>query len=127
MPDTITYGTNGNDTLSGGNGKDTIYGLGGDDIISGGNGVDNLFGGDGNDQLTGDNGNDNLTGGGDDDLIDGKSGFDIAYYSGSISEYRFLASAGYLHIMHIGGTGADGHDQVINVERLVFADRVINI
>ena len=56
MPDTTTYGTNGDDTLSGGNGKDTIYGLGGNDTLSGGNGVDTLFGGDGNDQLTGDNG-----------------------------------------------------------------------
>src|SRR6185436_216919 len=34
---------------------------------------------------------------------------------------------GYLHIVHLGGAGADGHDRVINVERLVFADRVIDI
>ena len=127
MAEDTTYGTNGNDILSGGNGKDTIYGLDGDDIISGGNGVDNLFGGEGNDQLTGDNGADNLTGGGDDDIIDGLSGFDTAYYSGNIEEYNFLFAAGYLHIIHNGGAGADGHDQVRNVERLVFADRVIEI
>ena len=123
---TIT-GTSGDDTISGGNGVDIIYGGGGNDIISGGNGVDSLFGEDGNDQLTGDNGADNLTGGAGDDLLDGLSGFDTAYYSRSIDEYSFLSAAGYLHIFHLGGAGADGHDRVINVERLVFADRVINI
>ncbi len=127
MPDNITYGTNGNDTLSGGNGKDTIHGLDGDDIIYGGNGVDWLFGDGGNDQLYGDNGNDHLTGGAGNDLLDGKTGFDTAYYSGTIDEYSFFAAAGYLHILHLGGAGPDGHDQLIRVERLVFADRVIDL
>src|SRR6188768_603383 len=120
MPDPPIYGTNGNHNLSGGNGKDTIHGLGGDDIISGGNGIDNLFGDAGNDQLFGDNGADNLTGGDGDDLLDGLNGFDIAYYRGAIRDYSFLAAAGYLHVVHLGGAGADGHDQVKNVERLVF-------
>jgi VCBS repeat-containing protein len=127
VADSTIYGTNGNDILSGGNGKDTIYGGGGDDIISGGNGVDRLFGDAGNDQLYGDNGDDDLTGGAGDDLLDGKNGFDTAYYSGLIEEYAFVASAGYLHILHLGGAGPDGHDRVIRVERLVFANRVINI
>ena len=123
-----TYtGTSGDDTISGGNGADTIYGGDGNDILSGGNGIDALFGEDGNDQLTGDNGADDLTGGAGDDLIDGSNGFDTAYYSGPIDEYSFFSAAGYLHILHLGGAGADGHDQVINVERLVFADRVIDI
>ena len=123
---TIT-GTSGDDTISGGNGVDTIFGGDGNDILSGGNGVDTLFGEGGNDRLSGDNGADHLNGGAGDDLLDGKNGFDTAYYSGLIEEYSFFASAGYLHILHLGGAGADGHDRVINVERLVFADRVINI
>ncbi|HEV2818680.1 MAG TPA: Ig-like domain-containing protein [Allosphingosinicella sp.] len=123
---TIT-GTSGNDTITGGNGVDIIFGGDGDDILSGGNGIDALFGESGNDQLSGDNGADNLTGGDGDDLIDGKNGIDTAYYRGLIEEYAFVASAGYLHVLHLGGAGADGHDQLINVERLVFADRVINI
>ena len=106
---------------------DTIYGLDGDDIISAATAAISCVGGAGNDQLYGENGNDHLFGGAGDDLIDGNNGFDTAYYSGLIEEYTFLASAGYLHILHQGGAGPDGHDQVIRVERLVFADRVINI
>ena len=127
MADSTTYGTNGDDVLSGGNGKDTIYGGDGNDVISGGNGIDTLFGDGGNDQLTGDNGADHLTGGAGDDLLDGSSGFDTAYYSGNIGEYSFFSAAGYLHVIHQGGAGADGHDRLIRVERLVFADRVIDI
>ena len=75
----------------------------------------------------GDNGDDDLTGGAGDDLIDGNNGFDTAYYSGPIGEYSFFSAAGYLHVVHLGGAGADGHDRLIRVERLVFADRVIDI
>ena len=124
---TAHYGTSGNDFIDGGNGTDDLYGGDGDDIILGGNGGDVLDGGAGNDQLYGQNGNENMYGGAGDDLIDGNNGFDIAYYSGLIEEYTFLASAGYLHIIHQGGAGADGHDKVIRVERLVFADRIVNI
>ncbi|HEX9965019.1 MAG TPA: Ig-like domain-containing protein [Allosphingosinicella sp.] len=125
---TIHTGTSGNDYIDGGNGTDSIYGLGGDDVILGGNGADAMLdGGAGNDQLFGENGNDHLVGGEGDDLIDGNNGFDVAYYSGLIQEYSFLASAGYLHIRHLGGAGPDGHDRVIRVERLVFGDRVIDL
>jgi len=124
--DEIDGGT-GNDDIDGGNGNDEIHGGDGNDVLYGGNGVDTLNGGAGNDRLFGENGDDYLTGGGGDDLIDGNNGFDTVYYSGLIKEYTFLASAGYLHIRHLGGAGPDGHDQVIRVERLVFADRVINL
>ncbi|MEA3039703.1 MAG: hypothetical protein QOE79_2216, partial [Sphingomonadales bacterium] len=124
--DTITGG-NGDDIISGGNGTDTLNGGGGNDSLDGGNGNDVLNGGAGNDQLFGQNGDDKLTGGSGDDLLDGNNGFDTAYYSGPIDEYSFFTSAGYLNIVHLGGAGADGHDRVINVERLVFADRIINI
>ncbi len=120
-------GDAGNDTIDGGNGEDTIDGGAGDDELYGGNGVDTLFGGSGNDELYGENGNDHLTGGEGDDLIDGNNGFDTAYYSGNIGEYSFFSAAGYLHVLHLGGAGPDGHDQLIRVERLVFADRVIDI
>ncbi|HEV7659671.1 MAG TPA: Ig-like domain-containing protein [Allosphingosinicella sp.] len=133
--DTIAGG-NGNDTIAGGSGDDNIVGNNGDDSISGGdgndtidggNGNDIVLGGAGNDNLTGDNGDDDFTGGSGDDIIDGGNGFDVARYTGSISDYSFSNSGGYLHIVHLGGAGFDGHDRVRGVERLIFADRVINI
>ncbi len=120
-------GDGGDDAIDGGNGDDSIDGGAGDDVIYGGNGGDTLLGGTGNDQLYGQNGDDRLTGGAGDDLLDGNNGFDIARYSGMIGEYSFYAAAGYLHVVHLGGAGADGHDQLIRVERLIFADRVITI
>jgi VCBS repeat-containing protein len=36
-------------------------------------------------------------------------------------------SGGFLHVVHQGGAGADGHDQLKTVERLVFADRIIDL
>jgi VCBS repeat-containing protein len=120
-------GGSGEDEIDGGNGNDTIDGGDDDDIIYGGNGSDDLNGGGGNDTLIGENGNDNLTGGAGDDIIDGNNGFDTAYFSGPIGEYSFFSAGGYLHVVHLGGAGADGHDQLKRVERLVFADRVINI
>ena len=123
----VIYGDDGNDIIDGGNGEDTLFGGDGDDIIHGNNGVDSLDGGAGNDQLFGDNGNDHIKGGAGDDLIDGMNGFDTAYYSGTIDKYTFFTAAGYLHVVHLGGAGPDGHDMLRRIERLVFADRVIDL
>lgn len=120
-------GDGGNDTIDGGNGDDDLDGGDGADVLYGGNGGDTLAGGDGNDELYGQNGDDHLIGGAGDDLLDGNNGFDTAYFSGPIGDYAFYAAAGYLHVLHLGGAGADGHDRLIRVERLVFADRVIDI
>ncbi len=124
--DGIDGGT-GDDVLDGGNGDDAINGGDDNDVIYGGNGGDTLNGGNGNDELYGQNGDDKLIGGAGDDLLDGNNGFDIAYFSGLIGEYSFFTAGGYLHVVHLGGAGADGHDQLTRVERLVFADRTINI
>ena len=123
----VIYSGDGNDNIDGGNGEDTLHGGDGDDVIHGNNGIDTLDGGAGNDQLFGDAGNDHIKGGAGDDLIDGMLGFDTAYYSGNIDKYSFFSSAGYLHILHLGGAGPDGHDRVRRVEKLVFADRIIDL
>jgi len=60
---------NGDGTLSGGDGNDTLVGGAGDDTLLGGNGSDDLVGGAGNDVLIGGDGNDGLTGGVGDDLF----------------------------------------------------------
>ncbi len=79
--DDSIWGRAGNDTLKGDGGADTLYGEDGDDLLeggeggdtlSGGNGIDRLFGGAGADRLSGDAGNDSLSGDdGDDTLIGG--------------------------------------------------------
>lgn len=46
------YGGSGNDTLHGGNGRDTLDGGAGDDVIVGGNGFNKIFGGTGNDTIS---------------------------------------------------------------------------
>ena len=45
------YGGAGNDTLKGGNGRDTLDGGAGDDVIEGGDGFNKLYGGFGNDTI----------------------------------------------------------------------------
>jgi Ca2+-binding RTX toxin-like protein len=56
-------GTEGKDTLIGGNGDDSLVGLGGNDRLFGGYGIDNLHGSEGNDLLSGGPGQDSLIGG----------------------------------------------------------------
>ena len=84
------FGGNGNDSLSGSIGNDTIDGGDGNDHINGYSGHDTLIGGDGDDTITGDGGsgyagndilfgnagNDDLRGRDGNDQIDGGSGSD---------------------------------------------------
>ncbi|MEL6353501.1 MAG: calcium-binding protein [Cyanobacteria bacterium J06627_28] len=80
-------GTDGADTLAGGEGDQIIDGGAGDDILRGDNnsrdaggsvgGDDIIFGGAGNDRIGGKGGNDTLVGGTGDDLIWGDDGDDL--------------------------------------------------
>jgi hypothetical protein len=84
---TIKLGSNGNNSLNGGSGRDLLLGLGGndkldgkggDDLLCGGEGVDLLIGAAGNDDLDGGNGNDVLNGGaGDFDSLLAGEGNDV--------------------------------------------------
>jgi Ca2+-binding RTX toxin-like protein len=78
-------GGQGNDTIAGrddtnilmgGGGNDTIDGRGADDQVFGGAGNDTEMGGAGADKLAGDDGADNLQGGADADALDGGAGDD---------------------------------------------------
>ncbi len=82
----LIYAGGGVDTIAGGNGNDTIYGEAGADIIWGDsfsnsdgndNGQDKLYGGAGNDQIHGGNGKDEIDGGTDNDTLYGDNGSDI--------------------------------------------------
>ena len=91
----------------------TMNGDAGDDLLEGGSGTDTLNGGADNDTLNGRGGN---------DIIDGGTGTDTAVYSGNRSAYTISTTNGVTTI-----TGADGTDQLTNVERLQFADGLRDI
>ncbi len=75
--DDALYGRAGNDVLWGDNGKDKLFGEGGNDKLWGGNDDDWLQDGAGNDELGGDNGRDTLLAGSGDDKLYGGNDADI--------------------------------------------------
>lgn len=93
--DSVEGGT-GNDTLGGGGGADTINAGTGDDSVDGGSGADSIEGGIGQDTLVGGAGNDTLNGGdGPDDLQGGDDADLINGGSGDVVD---------------GGEGGDDND-----------------
>jgi len=97
-------GNNGNDTITGGSGNDTLIGNNGNDMILGGAGTDAVFGGNGNDNIDGGRGTDTeLLGSGDDvaawdpgegnDIIDGGVGHDTLAFNGANGNEKFDVSA----------------------------------
>jgi hypothetical protein len=76
--DSLTGG-DGGDTIDGGTGNDTLSGNGGGDDVFGGTGTDTVYGGDGNDEMSGGAGNDTLYGGAGVDDLRGEIGNDALY------------------------------------------------
>jgi Ca2+-binding RTX toxin-like protein len=91
------YGGNGNDTITGGPGRDSL---------SGGNGNDNMDGQAGDDFLDGNDGNDALQGGEGDDYLSPDNGTD-ASDGGPGTDYIYTWSDGYQDVL-TGGSGQDG-------------------
>jgi len=77
--------------------------------------ADTLNGSSTNDVLNGGGGNDSITAGGANDTIDGGAGTDTANFSAAQSTYRLGFRDGVIVVK-----GADGIDQVTNVELLKF-------
>ena len=104
------------DTLRGGEDDDRLRGGAGNDRLVGGEGADTLVGGDGDDRLRGGAGDDRLVGG---------AGTDSAVFEGAAADYdiRLLAD-GSVQVRAKPGT-AGGADLLVDIERLVFADGVI--
>lgn len=73
--DTVT-GTTGVDSIFGGSGRDQLSGLASADDLRGGDNNDHLYGNGGADALAGGNGNDSLFGGGGEDVMEGGAGRD---------------------------------------------------
>ena len=134
--DDLIIGGDGTDTLDGGDGADSLDGGDGDDILvggyeadvlaggagndqlAGGTSQDRLFGGAGDDTLEGDAHADELTGGAGDDLLYGGGSWDIAHFSGTRADTRFIQyDAGYTLAF-----GPDGMDKLYDIEKIVFGD-----
>ena len=94
----------------------TLTGTIGDDV---------LMGGGGNDSLAGLAGNDSLTGGAGNDVLDGGSGIDVAVYSAKLSNYSISKTTTGYSVSD--KTGADGIDQLSNIESLKFTDYIVNL
>ena len=124
---TIITGGSGDDSIKGGSGDDILSGGDGDDFLQGKAGGDTIDGGKGNDQIQGNEGDDYLIGGEGDDFIHGGIGIDRAFYTGSVKDYAYYRDGENFYISHTGGTGLDGNDRLISVERLIFADAVIDL
>ncbi len=97
------FGNAGDDTLFSGNGNDLVAGGGGDDLISGGNGNDDLRGGSGIDTLLGGNGDDRLRVGADNDFGFGGDGEDFLQGAGGDDSLFGEADNDVLY----GGIGVD--------------------
>jgi Ca2+-binding RTX toxin-like protein len=117
------WGGDGNDTLLGGGGGDTLRGGNGADTIDGGTGVDFIFGEAGADTIYGREGDDFIQGGNGDDTIRGGSGFDTVTFNRDLEAYEIDFSGDSVFVTDLVGSG--GTDELMGVERLVFADAEI--
>ena len=97
----------GDDTLSGGDGDDLIYGEAGNDLLSGDAENDRLDGGTGADTLSGGAGNDTLFAA-QGDVVTGGDGDDVFILTD-------LAETGSAAITIIGGEGAEGAGDVLDL------------
>jgi Ca2+-binding RTX toxin-like protein len=79
-----------------------------------------------NNLLTGNEGNNTLQGGAGNDTVNGGAGLDTALYSGNLGDYQLTVGTGSnLNATLVDNRavpGNDGADNLLNVERLQFAD-----
>lgn len=92
------------------------------EALAGSQGADALTGDHGANRLAGEGGDDTLIGNGGDDSLFGGAGSDVAIFSFAQSEYTVRTEGRTVIVAHVGGTGADGTDRVLDVETLRFAD-----
>jgi hypothetical protein len=90
---------------------------------AGGNGDDDITGTAAANVLGGGAGNDVLTGGGGDDRLDGGSGHNTAAYAGNAADFVITRTAGGWSVSDT--TGAEGTDQLLNIDRIRFSDASI--
>ncbi len=107
-----TFGTSGNDTLTGGQNADTLAGLAGDDTLFGGSGQDRLYGGEGRDSLDGGGGDDTLYGGAGEDSLNGGAGQDRLFGGDGNDVFDTGDTASNKSVDRVWG--GDGDDTIIS-------------
>ncbi|MFT4924826.1 MAG: hypothetical protein ACI8WB_000910, partial [Phenylobacterium sp.] len=137
----ILQGDTSNNLLIGNGGNNTLYGEDGDDqlldgtLAFGGEGNDtfyggfDLYGGNGEDTFHGgsiinaDAGNDEMFIGSEDSFIDGGEGFDVAFFSGNITDYKVTDNLnGTYTIDDLRDGSPQGSNVLRNVEATEFAN-----
>lgn len=103
----VLYGSDFNDSLTGGGAAETLYGNGGDDTISGGSGDDLIFGGDGTNQIYGGDGNDTLAAYYGTDVLTGGAGADYFDLEGTLPDRGVTRITDLTHGLDRIGLGAD--------------------
>lgn len=135
---TYVFGDDGNDTLRGGSGSDTLTGAAGKNYLYGGSAIDRLngsggrdflYGQGGDDRLYGNGGNDYMDGGGNVDRLFGGSGDDTLIGGGSNDKLYgedgndlFYGNAGHDILNGAAGTdtaNADDDDSLVSIEVLL--------
>jgi Ca2+-binding RTX toxin-like protein len=101
--DNVLEGGDGNDSIFGHYGNDTLLGGAGDDVLEGSVGNDSIEGGDGNDVISGDENNDVLLGGAGADTIYGGLGHDTLFGG----DGNDVLDGGEYHDTIYGGLGDD--------------------
>ncbi|WP_375271319.1 hypothetical protein [Sphingomonas sp.] len=118
--DNVITGSALADRLDGYGGNDTLIGNAGNDDLRGFDGNDTLSGGAGDDVLNGGAGDDLLDGGPGNNRIDGDAGSDTLVLAGARASYTALVINGHDYLI-----GAEGANQVANVEQVRFADATV--
>jgi Ca2+-binding RTX toxin-like protein len=83
-----------------------------------GNDWDNIF--------TGNAGDNMLRGNGGKDFLDGRDGTDTAVYASNVADYEVVRDGDMVKVID-KRVARDGADVLLNVERIAFADQVIDL
>jgi len=101
----------------------TIFGDVTDDWLFGTDQANELIASNGSDTIDGGGGNDTLMGGDGNDVLNGGDGVDVAVFASQFISAQISTHGGLLII----STRLDGADELVNIEVLEFADRVLQL